>query len=128
MGRLKILCVDDQYGIRILLQEMLKDEYEVMTAEDGSKAMEIMKTFKPDAVILDMKLKNKKGTDVLREIRQIDSNIASAMLTAYTDSQSLEEIEEVHPDMIFQKPFEVDDLKSKIRYLVSQSYIELACS
>ncbi len=67
----RILVVDDEAGIREVLQEILEDEgYEVFTAEDGMEAVNTLKTEPIDLVILDVWLPQKGGIEVLEEIKE----------------------------------------------------------
>lgn len=116
----KVLCVDDQYGIRVLLKEILKCDYEVMAVETGEEAIENVLKFEPQVVILDMKLEKMKGTDLLRLIKQINGNIGTIMLTGYQDCDLIEEIKQSNPEKIIIKPFEVEQLKSSVRELSSK--------
>ena len=66
----RILVVDDEAGIREVLQEILEDEgYEVFSAEDGMEAVNTLKTEPIDLVILDVWLPQKGGIEVLEEIK-----------------------------------------------------------
>jgi two-component system nitrogen regulation response regulator NtrX len=67
----RLLVVDDEQGIREVLCDILEDEgYEVHTVEDGSQALELLKTEPIDLVLLDVWLPNVGGIDVLRTITQ----------------------------------------------------------
>jgi two-component system nitrogen regulation response regulator NtrX len=65
-----ILVVDDEQGIREVLQDVLADEgHRVITVEDGFRALEILEQGSVDLVILDVWLPNMGGIDVLKRIR-----------------------------------------------------------
>ena len=64
----RILVVDDEESIREFLEIMLRKEgYEVTCAEDGAKALEIIKKKSVDMVISDMQMPNKTGIELLKE-------------------------------------------------------------
>ena len=66
----KIFVVDDEEHIRLLLSEELKESgYEVITAKGGYKLLERIEQEKPDFVILDIKLADYNGLDILQDIR-----------------------------------------------------------
>lgn len=124
----KVLCVDDQYGMRVLLKEILKRDYDVEVVETGEEALELVKKFKPQVVLLDMKLQNMKGTDVLKLMRQIDHSISSIILTGYSEQDKLDEIEESKPELVIKKPFDIDIVRNSVRKLISESMRnEFAC-
>ncbi len=117
----RVLCVDDQYGIRLLLKEILKCDYDVVAVETGEEALESIRVFEPQVVILDMKLEKTKGTELLKTIKQINCNIGAIMLTGYQDRDLIDEIEQSHPEKIIIKPFEVEQIKSSVKELVASS-------
>lgn len=115
----RVLCVDDQYGIRTLLNEILKYDFDVMTVETGEEAIESFQKFVPHVVILDMNLNEMKGTDLLRIIKQINNNIGTIMLTGYQDRDLIDEIKESNPEKIIYKPFQVEQIISSVKELSS---------
>ncbi|MCD8500664.1 MAG: response regulator, partial [Bacillaceae bacterium] len=78
----KILIVDDQFGIRVLLNEIFKkDGYETFQAASGLQALEIVGKDRPDLVILDMKIPGMDGIEILRRLKKFDSSIQVIMMT-----------------------------------------------
>lgn len=118
----RVLCVDDQYGIRLLLKEILKSDYDVMAVETGEEAIENMRVFDPQVVILDMKLQKMKGTELLEAIRQIKCNIHTIMMTGYQDCDVLGEIKRYNPEKIIMKPFDVEQIISSVNELINNNY------
>lgn len=84
----KILVVDDERGICEILDRFLtRKGYEVITALNGETALKKVKNDKPNIVLLDIRMPNMNGVDVLKEIRKIDKELAVVMVTADTDEQ-----------------------------------------
>ena len=80
----KILVVDDEEYIRLLYQEELADEgYDVVTAETGLGLLERIERDKPDIVILDIKLADHDGLDLLQEIRNTYYDLPVILCSAY---------------------------------------------
>ena len=80
----KILIVDDQFGIRILLNEVLQKEgYHTFQAANGVQALEITKKHSPDLVLLDMKIPGMDGIEILKRMKSIDPDIRVIIMTAY---------------------------------------------
>ncbi len=66
----KVLLVeDDQFLSSLLKNRLLREQFEVVTAEDGAKALEALKTMRPDVMLLDIILPGKSGFEVLEELR-----------------------------------------------------------
>ncbi len=92
-----------------------------MTAETGEEAIENVRKFDPQVVILDMKLAKMKGTEVLKSIKQINCSIGTIMITGYLDSDLIDEIKESNPEKIIVKPFEIEQIKNSVKELVANS-------
>ncbi|MCP3940581.1 MAG: diguanylate cyclase [Desulfobacteraceae bacterium] len=81
-----ILLMDDEAEILGLLSRALQNEgHQVITACDGKKGVKKFQTHNPDLVITDVKMPFKNGLDVLREIRQLNSEIDIIILTGHSD-------------------------------------------
>lgn len=82
----KILLIDDEAEIRDLLTELLEDEgYKVYQAKDGVDGVEVFLNEAPDLVITDVKMPNKNGIEVLREVRSSKSKVDVIILTGQSD-------------------------------------------
>ena len=82
----KILIVDDEKHMRLILSKILQDEgYQTFTAEDGHKAMIEIKQNNPQLVLLDYKLPDINGDKLLEKIKKYDNSIIVIMLTAFGD-------------------------------------------
>ncbi len=67
----RVLVIDDEPGILKVLSIQLKlHNYEVVTSTDGSKAIELVNTQKPDIVLLDILMPGISGLDVLKDLRE----------------------------------------------------------
>lgn len=98
----KILLVDDDATIReIYRQRFARDGYEVETAEDGLVAANVLRTSRPDLVILDLMMPRLSGVDVLRFIRS-ESGLASTPVVVFTNS-FLSELAEAANGLGFQR-------------------------
>lgn len=116
----RILVVDDEEDILELLKYNLKKEgYQVKTANDGIKAVEIAKTFIPDLVILDIMMPNQDGVETCRQIREIPelSQVFVLFLTARSEEYSEIAAFEVGADDYIVKPIKPRALVSRISAL-----------
>jgi two-component system response regulator (stage 0 sporulation protein F) len=114
----KLLIVDDQNGIRMLLMEVFTSEgYETYQASNGRLAIDIVKNMKPDLVLLDMKIPGMDGLEILKQIRKIDTEIKVIMMTAYGELDMIKEAMELGALAHFTKPFDIDELRHEVNRL-----------
>ncbi|WP_280770492.1 response regulator [Salipaludibacillus daqingensis] len=112
----KLLIVDDQFGIRVLLKEVFeKDGYETFDASNGNQALKIIKEENPDLVLLDMKIPGMDGLEILQEIRnrKLETNVI--MMTAYGELEMINEAKKLGAKAHFAKPFDIDEVRREIR-------------
>jgi CheY-like chemotaxis protein/AraC-like DNA-binding protein len=114
--RASVLIADDDKAIRQYLQQMLKDKYDVMEAENGQEALTMVQTKFPDLVISDIRMDGMDGIELCREIKKDAAlnHIPVVLLTASrgpeTELQSIEE----GADLYITKPFDKDLLLAKV--------------
>ena len=114
----KVLVVDDEKNIRLLLNEELTDEgYDVITAENGSLALEMIQTEKPDLVTLDIKMPGEDGLSVLRKIRETEYDLPVIICSAYSVYKS--DFSAVAADHYVTKSSDFEELKNKIKEILS---------
>jgi two-component system, NtrC family, response regulator AtoC len=84
-----ILLVDDEDTIRLFLEKTLREEgYEALTAATGTEALELTRSDLPDLVLLDLKLPDMSGLDVLKQIKEEVPEVCVIMLTAFGDIET----------------------------------------
>jgi DNA-binding response OmpR family regulator len=89
--KIKILIVDDDESIRALIQKVLVcRQRTVLTAEGGRKAVNLFRRERPDITILDLKMPDMSGLDVLKEIREMDPS-ATVIIFSGTVAEALEQ-------------------------------------
>lgn len=111
----KILVVDDEQQLALAVKIRLQSRgYEVITAHDGKKALELLETDKPDMVILDVLMPIMDGYSCLREInaRVGRGKLPIIVLTARDRMKDLFELEGIEDYII--KPFDHEDLLLRI--------------
>src|SRR5208283_100184 len=111
----KILVVDDEEHIRLLYSEELKEAgYEVITAESGYKLLETIEDEKPDLVILDIKMVDYNGLDILQDIRNHFYDLPVILSTAYDSFK--EDMKSIAADFYVVKSYDLTELKQKNRH------------
>ena len=79
----RVLVVDDDEGVTSVVARTLKREgYDVQSASDGDRAIQAMRAWSPDAMVLDVLLPGKNGLEVCRQVRTERPDIGILMLTA----------------------------------------------
>ncbi len=114
-----ILIVDDQPGIRILLEEVFsKEGFETLSAGTGRDALEIFGARKPELVLLDMKIPGMDGIEILKRMKQQDAEVKVVMMTAYGELDLIEEAKTYGAVRHFTKPFDVFELRDAVMKLL----------
>ncbi|HEY3347564.1 MAG TPA: sigma-54 dependent transcriptional regulator [Nitrospirota bacterium] len=112
----RILVVDDEKGMREMLSIMLgKEGYGVDLAENGQKAIKLLKEDIFDLVITDVRMPKLGGADVLKAVREFSPDTVVIMITAFaTAGSAAEAMKEGAYDYIM-KPFKVDEIKLVVK-------------
>ncbi|MBB5174103.1 response regulator [Texcoconibacillus texcoconensis] len=115
MEERKLLIVDDQFGIRMLLSEVFeKDGYKTLEASNGVQALKIVEDESPDLVMLDMKIPGMDGLEILKNIKKIDEKVDVVMMTAYGELEMINEAKEHGAIDHFAKPFDIDTIRQNV--------------
>ncbi len=122
MERLKILVVDDESRMRKLVKDFLvKSNYEVLEAEDGSAALDIFYAQKDiSLIILDVMMPKMDGWQVCREIRAY-SKVPIIMLTAKTDERDELQGFQLGVDEYISKPFSPKILVARVEAILRRT-------
>src|SRR5919204_2874390 len=82
----RILIVDDEQSVRDVLSEYFTEQgYNVATAESGKEALAVLQGFRPDLVLLDVRMPGLDGVETLRRLRQVAPAVSVIMVTANED-------------------------------------------
>lgn len=111
----RILVVDDQYGIRLLLKEVFsKENLNISQASNGNQALEVIQQEKPDLILLDMKMPGMDGIELLRRLRQMGLSAKVIMMTAYGELDMVTEASKLGALAHFTKPFDIEELRDEV--------------
>jgi two-component system response regulator AtoC len=121
MGK-RILIIDDEKAIRWSLGEALSNvEYDVVEASNGAGGIKKFEEDPADCVILDLKLPDIDGINVLKKIKEIDGNVPVIMMTAYGEVETAVEAIKGGAYDFIQKPFQLEKMKIAIRNALETS-------
>ena len=115
-GPARILVVDDEPPIRRFLRTSLTSQgYQVLEADDGAQALDILKRNAVDVVVLDLGLPNLHGFEVIQRLRDGKSVVPIIVLSSRTDEAGKVKALDLGADDYVTKPFGLDELLARIR-------------
>jgi two-component system response regulator AtoC len=105
-----VLVVDDEEGVRASIRAILEDTCDVLEAEDGAAALEVLRAHEVDLVMLDQRMPGEAGIDVLPRIKAADPSTVVVIATAVRDLRTAVEALRRGAYDYLTKPFDVDDI------------------
>ncbi|MFA6094234.1 MAG: response regulator [Elusimicrobiota bacterium] len=118
----KLLTVDDDADIRLVIRSGLSAEYEVLEAWDRATAEQQLLQEDIAVVLLDMHLPDVTGLDILKVIKARGSNAVVVVLTAHGDIESARGCLEIGANGYITKPFDMDYLRAVISDYVERRF------
>ncbi|EGW38849.1 response regulator [Desulfosporosinus sp. OT] len=119
-ARHSVLIVDDNSGIRKLLQEVLSNEgYYVATAASGQEALMQVQRELPDLVLLDLKMPRINGFELKQKLKEIDKNIRIIIVSGYAEQELVKDIIKQNADYVLSKPFDLEELQNVVAKLLN---------
>jgi len=109
-----ILIIDDDSSILEALHEYFKTDYEVYTASGGREGVSAFNKTLPAAVILDLRMPDMGGMEVLEEIKSADPNVPVIMLTAYGEIEDAVKAIQYGSEHFLTKPVDLQTLNSML--------------
>ncbi len=116
-----ILLVDDKSSMRKVLRQTLEsDQKTIQEAEDGEKALEIIKTKHVDVVITDIKMPRLDGMTLLKMIKELDTEIVVIIMTAYGTIETAVEAMKLGAYDYITKPFSTEQVKLTVEKAIER--------
>ena len=111
----KLLLIDDEEDVRYSLQRILATEgIELATAASGEEGLKVIPKFKPDLVLMDVRMTGMTGLETLRQIRTTDPKLLVILMTAYGTTQTAIEAMKLGAYDYLLKPFDIAKLKELV--------------
>ena len=115
-GKPRILIVDDEPAVVALLRRILSTEdVEILPARSGTEALAIARRSRLNLVILDVKLPDVSGVEVLRRIRTIDDSVPVIMVTSYGSPETIRASMKLGAFDYLTKPFDSEEIRRLAR-------------
>ncbi|MEI7833088.1 MAG: HD domain-containing phosphohydrolase [bacterium] len=108
----KVLIVDDERGVRESIKMLLKSNYEIDLAKNGSEAISKLVKFKPDVVLLDLHMPDMSGIEVLQNIKSLDKDVEVILVTAYATVDTARKALRLGAFDYLTKPFNPHELET----------------
>ncbi|KXH83961.1 response regulator [Sporosarcina sp. HYO08] len=117
-----LLIVDDQSGIRLLLDEVFRREgYKTKLASNGIEAIKSVEEEVPDCVLLDMKMPGLDGIEVLKRLKSDRPELPVIMMTAYGEIELTDDALKIGADKYFTKPFDIYEVRDAVNEIFESS-------
>jgi len=111
LEQLKILVIDDEKGIREGCRRILEPEnYQILLAENGTQGLEVAKSEQVDMALIDLKMPDIEGLEVLKEIRKIDAQTIPIIVSGHGTIETAVEAVKAGAFDFITKPFTPDQL------------------
>jgi two-component system, response regulator, stage 0 sporulation protein F len=117
----KILIVDDEVGIRLLLEDLLESEgYEVATAQTGKEALNMIELHTFDLIMIDYKLPVMDGIEVVKQLNKENKTISTILMSGL--AENIKDETEGIPNLIkvLSKPFNVLEVRDYINQVLAK--------
>ncbi len=120
-----MLLVDDEEELRSTLQEALElSRFHVMTASNAMRAKDAMENGKFDIAILDIRLPDGNGLDLLKTFKEADPDMGVILITGYSEVESAVQAIELGADDFLKKPFEPNELIVRVQELLKKRQLK----
>lgn len=121
MDAKRILIVDDEANMCSIIQDILSEEgYQVMVAENGSEALQVVRKITPDLIITDINMPCMGGLELLREVKSLHTDVQFIIMTAFGELETyLNAMSNGAFDYI-TKPLNIEMLKIMVAKVLGQ--------
>ena len=118
-AKTRILVIDDEESVRYAVDAGLDflGDYDVHFAEDGAQGIEVLKSFSPELVLVDLVLPSVSGMEVREAIRkdpEINRPGRVVLMTGHANPVDDEHFEDIGIDRVLPKPFKLEQLKTAL--------------
>jgi two-component system response regulator (stage 0 sporulation protein F) len=114
-----LLAEDDEEMRSMLVRELRRDGYDVLQAADGAETAALIRELldpgeAPDIIVMDIRMPSRTGLELLADLRKRHWRAPVILITAFGDSEIHDTARQLGAVCVFDKPFDVDDLRTAI--------------
>ena len=113
-GRRRVLIVEDEPALRLSYERHFKPRYDLIFASTGAEALARLAEERPDVAVLDMRLPDTDGVELLRRIRSTQPGLPVIITTAYLSIEPQLKVLDLPLSGYIVKPFRLDELGARI--------------
>jgi signal transduction histidine kinase len=121
----RVLIVDDEPQVLAALRRQLRREFDVVTAENGADALEILQHEPVDVIIADQRMPQMTGSELLAAARALDGDAARIMLTGYADLDAV--VDAVNQAQLYgyvTKPWDGNEIRTTVRTAIQRARLQ----
>ncbi|MGH7579495.1 MAG: response regulator [Gemmatimonadales bacterium] len=112
--RRRVLIVEDEPALRLSYDRAFRPRYDLAFATNGAEALEQLEQHRPDVAVLDMRLPDTDGIELLRRIRVAHPDLPVIITTAYLSIEPQLKVLDLPHSGYIVKPFRLDELGARI--------------
>jgi len=113
---LDVLIVDDQAGVRFLLEIIVKDSgHRAHIAGNGREAVDLARSIRPDLIFMDVRMPLMGGLEALEKIKALAPETNVVIMTAFSSEETVSQAMQKGALTCIVKPFDVDELKEFLK-------------
>ena len=110
----RVLFVEDEASLRTSYLRFFAGRYELAFAGSGSEGLELLRSFGPDVLVLDLRLPDTDGVALLQDIRKTHPVLPVVVTTAYMSMEPLMSVLDLEHSAYLIKPFDLNELAARI--------------
>lgn len=111
----KLMIVDDEIDVREYLKNFFRRrKIDVITAESGEEALELIGKDSPDLMLLDVRMSGINGIETLKKIRESGSQVKVIMVTGVEDEATLKLLSDLNVSACIHKPLILEELEKEV--------------
>lgn len=115
MERIKVLLIEDDEDSRELLAEILRADFDIATAVDGTSGFEAFQRLRPDVVVTDESIPGLRGTELAEKVKAMRPETRVVLVTGYGNL-----VRSPSCDLLLKKPLDIDGLSAALRSFFPQ--------